>query len=63
MSDKREMIPIGGLLATIAAADLHGGSARRAQGRRNQGNFTNAAKAEVRDAQGQVVLQGHVHPA
>ena len=24
------------------------------------GNFTNAAAAEVRDAQGQVVLQGHV---
>ena len=57
MNDKRQAIPIVGLLATIAAAvymvvQLNG------QERVPAGDFTNAATAEVRDAQGQVVLRG-----
>jgi len=57
MSSKRQMIPIGGLVATMAVAgymvvQLNG------QGTGVTGNFTNAAAAEVRDAQGQVVLLG-----
>jgi len=57
MKDKRQAIAIVGLLATIAAAvymvvQLNG------QERAPAGDFTNAAMAEVRDAQGQVVLRG-----
>ena len=57
MSDTRQWIPLGGLVATIAAAgyavvQLHG------QAQAPTGDFTNAATAQVRDAQGQVVLQG-----
>jgi hypothetical protein len=57
MSDKRQMVPIAGLVATIAVAvymvvQLH------AQDTAPAGNFTNAASAEVRDAQGQVLLHG-----
>jgi hypothetical protein len=56
MSDKRQLIPIAGLLATMALAvymvvQLSGQAA-------GAGNFTNAAVAEVRNAQGQVVLHG-----
>lgn len=58
MKDKRQMIPIAGLLATMAAAaymvvQLNGQAATPVTG-----NFTNAAAAEVKDAQGRVVLQG-----
>ncbi len=57
MSDKRQMIPAAGLLATMAAAvymvvQLSGQAATQAV------DFTNAALAEVRDAQGQVLLRG-----
>lgn len=57
MNDKRQAIPIVGLLATMATAvymvvQLNG------QERAPAGDFTNAATAEVRDAQGQVVLRG-----
>ena len=57
MNDTRQWIPLGGLVATIAAAgyavvQLHG------QAQAPTGDFTNAATAQVRDAQGQVVLQG-----
>ena len=57
MNDKRQAISLVGLLATIAAAvymvvQLNG------QERAPAGDFTNAAAAEVRDAQGQVVLRG-----
>jgi hypothetical protein len=57
MMDKRQVIPIVGLLATLAGAmymvvQLDG------QERPLAGDFTNAATAEVRDAQGQVVLRG-----
>jgi hypothetical protein len=57
MKDKRKAISIVGLAATIAAAvymvvQLSG------QERPPAGDFTNATTAEVRDAQGQVVLRG-----
>ena len=57
MKDKRQMIPVVGLLTTAAIAaymvtQLNG------QGTAPTGDFTNAAAAEVRDAQGQVVLRG-----
>lgn len=56
MSDKRQIVPAAGLLATMVFAtymviDIRG------QGTAT-GDFTNAAIAEVRDAQGQVVLRG-----
>ena len=57
MSRSRQWIPFGGLLATIATAcyavvQLHGQVLSPAA------DFRNAVAAEVRDAQGQVVLQG-----
>lgn len=57
MEDKRQAIVMVGLLATIAAAvymvvQLNG------QERAPATDFTNAATAEVRDPQGQVVLRG-----
>jgi hypothetical protein len=57
MRDTRQMIPAGGMLATVAIAacmvtQLNG------QGTAPQGDFTNATIAEVRDAQGQLVLRG-----
>ena len=57
MKNKRQLIPIAGLLLTMAGAvymvvQLNG------QETVQTGTFTNAATAEVRDAQGQVVLRG-----
>jgi hypothetical protein len=57
MMDKRQMIPAGGLLVTVVAAvymvvQLNGQSAQP------NGDFTNAALAEVRNAQGQAILSG-----
>jgi len=57
MKDKRQAISIVGLVATCAAAaymvvQLHG------QQSSATGDFTNAATAAVRDAQGQVLLRG-----
>jgi hypothetical protein len=57
MRDTRQMIPAGGILATVAIAaymvtQLNG------QGTAPQADFTNATIAEVRDAQGQLVLRG-----
>lgn len=57
MSDKRQWIPATGLLATAAIAvymvfTLHAQTAVPA------GDYSNAAAAEVRDEQGQVVLRG-----
>ena len=56
MTDKRQIIPIAGLVATMAATvymvvQLHGQT-------RLSGDFSNAAVAEVQDAQGQTVLRG-----
>ncbi len=65
MNDRRQMIPIAGLAATIAVtiymvAQLQ---ARQAPGPAQQqtaasADFTNAATAEVQDAQGQTILRG-----
>lgn len=57
MKDKRQMIAAAGLLATVGASvymvvQLNG------QATALSADFTNAAFAEVRDAQGQVVLRG-----
>jgi hypothetical protein len=57
----RQWIPVGGLLVTIAVAvymvvQLNGQTPAPA------GDFTNAATAQVRDSQGQVVLQGQFMP-
>ena len=56
MGEKRQIIPLAGLAATMAIAaymvvQMHGQAAL-------SGDFSNAAVAEVRDAQGQVVLRG-----
>ncbi len=57
MRHKKQLIPIAGLVGTMAISaymviQLSG------QGTATTGDFTNAALAEVRDAQGQVVLRG-----
>ena len=57
MTDKKLMISFGGLLATMVVAvyfvvQLSGQAAAQT------GDFTNAATAEVKDAQGQVILRG-----
>src|SRR5688572_5910476 len=57
MKDRRQMIPAAGLLATISAAvymvvQLNG------QTTPPTGDLTNAALAEVRDAQGLIILGG-----
>jgi hypothetical protein len=62
MDDKRQIIPVAGLLATVIAAvymvvQLSG------QAGTPSGDFTNAQVAEVRDAQGQTVLSGQFQPA
>ena len=56
MRDKLQWLPIGGLLATmpiavVMLAQLHAQKAAA-------GDYSKAAVAEVRDAQGQVVLRG-----
>jgi hypothetical protein len=53
----RQWIPIGGLLATVAAAG-YAVVQLSAQSQQPTGDFTNASTAFVRDAQGQTVLQG-----
>ncbi len=55
--DKRQIIPAGGLLTTVVAAvymvvQLNGQSAQPTA------DFTDAALAEVRNAQGQAILSG-----
>ncbi len=57
MNDRRQMIPAAGLLATFAAA-VYMVVQLTAQTTSPIGDFTNAALAEVRDAQGQVILSG-----
>jgi hypothetical protein len=57
MMDRRQMIPVAGLLATVVASaymvvQLNGQTVRPT------GDFTNAAVAEVRNAQGQAILSG-----
>ena len=57
MTDKRQFIPIAGLIATIALA-IYMVAQLDAQTPALKGNFSNAAVAEVRDSQGQVILRG-----
>ena len=61
MKSTRQLIPLGGLVITVVAAgymviQLNGQAPTPA------GDFTNAATAQVRDAQGQIVLQGQFMP-
>jgi hypothetical protein len=60
MGTTRQWIPLGGLLATIAAAG-YAVVQLSAQGQPPT-DFTNASTAFVRDAQGQTVLQGPFMP-
>jgi hypothetical protein len=55
MTEKRQLIPFAGLLATIAIAAY---MVAQLNGQPASGDFTNAVTAEVREAQGQVVLRG-----
>ena len=57
MRDKKQLIPIAGLLGTMAIS-TYMVTQLSGQGTATTGDFTNAAVAEVRDAQGQVVLRG-----
>lgn len=57
MNDRRQLIPMAGLVTTIAIA-VYMVVHLDAQTTNLVGNFTSAAVAEVRDAQGQSVLQG-----
>jgi hypothetical protein len=62
MNDKKLMVSMGGLLVTMVAAvyfvvQLNG------QAPTQTGDFTNAATAEVKDAQGQVILRGSFEQA
>ncbi len=59
--DTRQWIPLGGLLTTVAVAGYLVVQLN-AQTPAPSANFTNAAMAQVRDAQGQVVLQGQFMP-
>jgi hypothetical protein len=59
--DTRQWIPLGGLLATVAITGYMVVQLN-AQAPAPSANFTNAAMAQVRDAQGQVVLQGQFMP-
>jgi hypothetical protein len=61
MQTPSQLIPLGGLLATIAAA-AYAVVQLSGQTQMPTGDFTNAATAQVRDAQGQIVLQGDFTP-
>src|SRR5688500_19249405 len=61
MADKRQWIPIAGLLATVAGT-VYMVVQLSAQQPTATGDFSNAAIAEVRDAQGQVLLRGQFAP-
>ena len=62
MKNKRQIISVAGLLATMAAA-VYMVVQLNAQTSAPAGDFTNAAIAEVRDAQGQVLLRGSFQQA
>jgi hypothetical protein len=57
MTDKRQLIPIAGLIAIVAVA-MYMVARLDAQATVVKGNFSNAAIAEVRDSQAQVILRG-----
>ena len=58
---RRQWIPGAGLLATIAVA-FYATVQLRGQVQTPTGDFTNAATAQVRQADGQIVLQGDFMP-
>jgi hypothetical protein len=58
MDERRQMIPIAGLIATCAVA-AYMVVQLGAQAASTLGDFRNAVAAEVRDAQGQVLLRGN----
>jgi plastocyanin len=62
MSDKRQWIPLGGLLATMAIVIYTVIQIHAQETGAVTGDFTNAAIAEVRDAKGQVILRGNFAP-
>ncbi|HEX5107273.1 MAG TPA: hypothetical protein VFV95_02445 [Vicinamibacterales bacterium] len=62
MKNTRQMIPAVGLLATIIAS-AYMVAQLKGQARVPTADFTNAAFAEVRDAQGQAVLSGQFQVA
>lgn len=62
MKNKRQIISVAGLLSTMAAA-VYMVVQLNAQTSAPGGDFTNAAIAEVRDAQGQVLLRGSFQQA
>ena len=62
MSDKRQWIPLGGLLATMAIVIYTVVQIHAQETGAVTGDFTNAAVAEVRDAKGQVLLRGNFVP-
>ena len=62
MSDKRQWIPLGGLLATMAIVIYTVIQIHAQETGAVTGDFTNAAVAEVRDAKGQVILRGSFAP-
>ena len=62
MKNRRQIISVAGLLATMAAA-VYMVVQLNAQTSAPAGDFTNAAIAEVRDAQGQVLLRGSFQQA
>ena len=62
MSDKRQWIPLGGLLATMAIVIYTVVQIHAQETGAVTGDFTNAAVAEVRDAKGQVLLRGNFAP-
>jgi len=57
MKNRRQVIPIVGLIVTLAVA-VYMVARLNGQEAAPSGDFSNAASAEVRDAQGQVVLRG-----
>jgi hypothetical protein len=57
MSTQQQWIPLGGLVGTIAIA-IYAVVQLNGQAQAPIADFTNAATAQVRDAQGQTVLQG-----
>lgn len=61
MMDKRQMIPAAGLLATVVAA-VYMVVQLNAQTAQPAADFTKAALAEVRNAQGQAILTGQFQP-
>ena len=62
MKNRRQIISVAGILATMAAA-VYMVVQLNAQTSAPAGDFTNAAIAEVRDAQGQVLLRGSFQQA